>query len=109
MCERVCSRFAVRSATRVQRAGNAAASVAASPTGRRLKAPHNFTARAPMVSPRTFRRSLRGTCLCMDKNPPFPSPEELKAKLSEFMKSNFGDKVSFATFAQPETAEAGGD
>jgi ATP-dependent protease Clp ATPase subunit len=25
------------------------------------------------------------------------------------MKSNFGDKVSFATFAQPEGAEAGGD
>ncbi len=25
------------------------------------------------------------------------------------MKSNFGDKVSFASFAQPETAEAGGD
>ena len=45
----------------------------------------------------------------MDQNPPFPSPDELRAKLSEFMKSNFGDKVSFATFAQPETAEAGGD
>ena len=45
----------------------------------------------------------------MDQNPPFPSPEELKSKLSEFMKSNFGDKVSFATFAQPETAEAGGE
>jgi endopeptidase Clp ATP-binding regulatory subunit ClpX len=45
----------------------------------------------------------------MDQNPPFPSPEELKSKLSDFMKSNFGDKVSFATFAQPETAEAGGD
>ncbi len=45
----------------------------------------------------------------MDQNPPFPSPEELKSKLSEFMKSNFGDKVSFATFAQPETDEAGGE
>src|SRR3954452_23429676 len=43
----------------------------------------------------------------MDQNPPFPSPEELKSKLSEFMKSNFGDKVSFATFTQPETAETG--
>jgi ATP-dependent Clp protease ATP-binding subunit ClpX len=45
----------------------------------------------------------------MDQNPPFPSPDELRSKLSEFMKSNFGDKVSFATFAQPETAEASGD
>lgn len=41
----------------------------------------------------------------MEQNPPFPSPEELRSKLSEFMKSNFGDKVSFATFAQPEAAE----
>lgn len=43
----------------------------------------------------------------MNQNPPFPSPEELKAKLSEFMKTNFGDKVSFATYTEPETAEAG--
>ncbi len=43
----------------------------------------------------------------MEQNPPFPSPEELKSKLSEFMKTNFGDKVSFATFAQPETSENG--
>jgi ATP-dependent Clp protease ATP-binding subunit ClpX len=42
----------------------------------------------------------------MTQNPPFPSPEELKSKLSEFMKTNFGDKVSFATFTEPETAEA---
>jgi ATP-dependent Clp protease ATP-binding subunit ClpX len=42
----------------------------------------------------------------MTQNPPFPSPEELKAKLSEFMKTNFGDKVSFATYTEPETAEA---
>ena len=43
--------------------------------------------------------------------PPFPSPEELKTKISEFMKSNFGDSVSFATFAppEPETAEATGE
>jgi endopeptidase Clp ATP-binding regulatory subunit ClpX len=41
----------------------------------------------------------------MSQNPPFPSPEELKAKLSEFMKTNFGDKVSFATYTEPETAE----
>lgn len=43
----------------------------------------------------------------MNQNPPFPTPEELQAKLSEFMKSNFGDKVTFATFPQPEQAEAG--
>src|SRR5256714_13627595 len=41
--------------------------------------------------------------------PPFPSPEELKTKIAEFMKSNFGDRVSFATFTAPEPAEAGGD
>ena len=45
----------------------------------------------------------------MSQNPPFPSPEELKAKLSEFMKTNFGDKVSFATYTEPETAEAGAE
>jgi ATP-dependent Clp protease ATP-binding subunit ClpX len=45
----------------------------------------------------------------MEQTPPFPSPEELKSKLSEFMKTNFGDKVSFATFTQPEPAEAGAD
>src|SRR3712207_5968475 len=43
----------------------------------------------------------------MDQNPPFPSPEELRSKLSEFMKSNFGDKVSFATFAQPDAERSG--
>ena len=42
----------------------------------------------------------------MEQNPPFPSPEELKSKLSEFMKSNFGDKVSFATYTEPDAAEA---
>jgi endopeptidase Clp ATP-binding regulatory subunit ClpX len=45
--------------------------------------------------------------LSMNQNPPFPSPEELQSKLSEFMKSNFGDKVSFSSFTQPESAEAG--
>jgi len=44
--------------------------------------------------------------LKMEQNPPpFPSPEELKAKITEFMKSNFGDRVSVATFTQPEPAE----
>jgi ATP-dependent Clp protease ATP-binding subunit ClpX len=44
----------------------------------------------------------------MEQNPPppFPSPEELKTKIAEFMKSNFGDRVSFATFSAPEPAEA---
>src|SRR6266446_8848418 len=45
--------------------------------------------------------------LQMEQNPPpFPSPEELKAKITEFMKSNFGDRVSVATFTQPEPAES---
>src|SRR4051795_8930945 len=42
----------------------------------------------------------------MTQNPPFPSPEELKSKLSEFMKTNFGDKVAFTTYTEPETAQA---
>jgi ATP-dependent Clp protease ATP-binding subunit ClpX len=44
----------------------------------------------------------------MEQNPPppFPSPEELKAKITEFMKSNFGDRVSVATFTEPEPAAA---
>jgi len=42
----------------------------------------------------------------MEQNPPpqFPSPEELKSKITEFMKQNFGDRVSVATFAEPEAA-----
>src|SRR2546430_15127110 len=44
----------------------------------------------------------------MEQNPPpFPSPEELKAKITEFMKSNFGARVSGASFTQPEPAESG--
>src|SRR5215469_9389406 len=44
----------------------------------------------------------------MEQNPPpqFPSPEELKAKITEFMKQNFGDRVSVATFAEQEPAPA---
>jgi endopeptidase Clp ATP-binding regulatory subunit ClpX len=45
----------------------------------------------------------------MSQNPPFPSPEELKAKLSEFMKTNFGDKVSFATYTEPDPVDAGAE
>src|ERR1700732_134649 len=45
----------------------------------------------------------------MEQNPPpppFPSPEELKTKITEFMKQNFGDQVSVAAFPAPEPAEA---
>src|SRR5438477_8998043 len=45
----------------------------------------------------------------MEQNPPpppFPSPEELKTKITEFMKQNFGDHVSVAAFPAQETAEA---
>jgi len=46
----------------------------------------------------------------MEQNPPpFPSPEELKAKIAEFMKSNFGNHVSVATFGAPEQAHASGE
>ena len=38
---------------------------------------------------------------------PFPSPEEIQRKLGDFLKSSFGDKVSFTTFTQPEPAEGG--
>jgi ATP-dependent Clp protease ATP-binding subunit ClpX len=46
--------------------------------------------------------------LRMEQNPPppFPSPEELKAKITEFMKQNFGDRVSVATITEPEPAVA---
>ena len=56
-----------------------------------------------------FASPIANLQFSMEQNPPFPSPEELKSKLSEFMKSNFGDKVSFATFAQPDTAETEGE
>src|SRR6266478_5726217 len=46
----------------------------------------------------------------MEQNPPpFPSPEELKTKIAEFMKQNFGDRVSVQTFMQPEPAESATD
>ena len=38
--------------------------------------------------------------------PPFPSPDELKSKITEFMKQNFGDQVSVATITEPEPAVA---
>ncbi|PYL09464.1 MAG: ATP-dependent protease [Verrucomicrobia bacterium] len=46
----------------------------------------------------------------MEQNPPsFPSPEELKTKITEFMKENFGDRVSVATFPAPEPAASAGE
>src|SRR3982750_2442627 len=45
----------------------------------------------------------------MEHTPSFPSPEELKSKLAEFMKSNFGDRVAFTTLTQPDTVETGTD
>ena len=38
---------------------------------------------------------------------PFPTPEELQHKLGEFLKSNFGDRVSFSTFTSAEPEDAG--
>ncbi|MEM7600719.1 MAG: AAA family ATPase, partial [Verrucomicrobiota bacterium] len=32
-----------------------------------------------------------------DDDPPFPDPQEISKKLSDFLKSNFGDQVSFST------------
>ena len=37
--------------------------------------------------------------------PDFPSPQELQEKLSEFMKSHFGDRVAFTTFSPNEFEE----
>jgi ATP-dependent Clp protease ATP-binding subunit ClpX len=46
----------------------------------------------------------------MEQTPPtFPTPEELKSKLTEFMKTNFGDKVAFTTMTQPDTVETGAE
>src|ERR1041385_674092 len=45
----------------------------------------------------------------MEQNPPppsFPSPEELKTKITEFMKQNFGDNVSVAAIPVPDAAES---
>src|SRR5438105_1816974 len=45
----------------------------------------------------------------MEQNPSFPSPEELKSKLAEFMKSNFGDRIAFTSVTQPDVAESGAE
>ena len=44
--------------------------------------------------------------MAQDPPPPFPSPEELKTKITEFMKQNFGDRVSVAAITEPEPATA---
>src|SRR5437588_8924442 len=44
--------------------------------------------------------------MAQDPHPPFPSPEELKVKITEFMKQNFGDRVSVAAITEPEPAAA---
>ena len=36
-----------------------------------------------------------------------PTPDEIQKKLGDFMRSQFGDKVQFASFTQPATAGAG--
>jgi endopeptidase Clp ATP-binding regulatory subunit ClpX len=41
--------------------------------------------------------------------PTMPTPEEIQKKLSEFMKSNFGNKVSVEAFPQSDSEPAGGE
>ena len=71
---------------------------------------NEFCARRVRFTRAVARVDFRATFLIasMEQNPPppFPSPEELKTKIAEFMKSNFGDHVSVATFTQPEPAAA---
>src|SRR6266513_1550993 len=71
---------------------------------------NEFWARRVRFTRTVARIDFRATFLIasMEQNPPppFPSPEELKTKIAEFMKSNFGDHVSVATFTQPEPAAA---
>src|SRR2546425_138476 len=71
---------------------------------------NEFCARRVRFTRAVARVDFRATFLIasMEQNPPppFPSPEELKTKIAEFMKSNFEDHVSVATFTQPEPAAA---
>src|SRR3954464_9008956 len=60
---------------------------------------------------RCHKASLTRCLPYMAENPPpsppqFPSPEELKSKITDFMKQNFGDHVSVATITEPEQATA---
>src|SRR3954452_10749525 len=74
--------------------------------GERLRCPRFFTPAGDVTFPDAS--PSRAHAASMEQNTPIPSPEGPRSKLSEFMKSNFGDKVSFATFAQPETSEGEG-
>ena len=62
---------------------------------------------------RRFRASVPLPTMPLPEHPggegdkSFPTPEEIQRKLGDFLKSNFGDKVSFTTFTQPETADGG--
>src|ERR1700748_3145597 len=71
---------------------------------------------APFQSPVTNHQSLLTShgpiCTVLPRRlgswmaeTPFPSPEELQKKIQEFMKTNFGDKVSVAAFPHPEVTE----
>src|SRR5438046_5434756 len=74
---------------------------------------NEFCARRVRFTRAVARVDFRATFLSpsMEQNPPppFPSPEELKTKIAEFMKSNFGDRVSFATITAPEPADISGE
>lgn len=54
-----------------------------------------------VIAFRSLRRNLfqNYSRLMADKedDPPFPDPQEISKRLSEFLKSNFGDQVSFST------------
>ena len=76
---------------------------------RRTASARKFTHRLAVIGFPALAFDTSAIAFLMEQNPPFPSPEELRSKLSEFMKTNFGDKVSFATFAQPDAVEGGGD
>src|SRR5207302_4211074 len=77
-----------------------------------------FTPALPMVgfpARRVFERGAFSTVRnrrykqAMEQNPPpppFPSPDELKTKFTEFMKQNFGDRVSVAAFPATEPVES---
>jgi len=42
-------------------------------------------------------------------DPKLPTPEEIQKKLTEFMKSNFGNNISIASISQTEREESDGD
>ena len=70
-----------------------------------LPVPHISHASPPVVLNCASTMSDHDHAAGGDK--PFPSPEEIQRKLGDFLKSSFGDKVSFSTFHQPATADSG--